>query len=82
MYNKDEINKIIDKNICILSRYSHAYADEKLKKFQLNKTQGEIVLFIYENDNLSLAEINRYFLRCCRLMAKKSTTFSPDLEIR
>jgi DNA-binding MarR family transcriptional regulator len=62
MYNKDHVNKIIDKNICIISRYSQGYADERLKKFQLNKTQAEIVLFIYENDNLSLAQINRYFL--------------------
>ena len=62
MYNKNQINKIIDKNICILSRYSHSYADEKLKMLELNKTQAEIVLFIYENDNLSLADINCYFL--------------------
>jgi DNA-binding MarR family transcriptional regulator len=62
MYNIDQVNKVIDKNICILSRYSHSHADEKLKAFDLNKTQAEIVLFIYENDNLSLADINRYFL--------------------
>jgi len=62
MYNKNQVNKIIDKNICILSRYSHAHADEQLKILELNKTQAEIVLFIYENDNLSLTEINRYFL--------------------
>ena len=62
MYNKNQINKIIDKNICILSRYSQSYADDKLKTLELNKTQAEIVLFIYENDNSSLAEINRYFL--------------------
>lgn len=62
MLSKESINKIIDKNICILSRYSHAYADDKLKDLQLNKTQAEILLFIYRNNDMSLAEINRYFL--------------------
>jgi len=61
-YNKKHVNKIIDKNIGIISRYSHTYADEMLKKFKLNKTQAEILLFIYENENMSLAQINRYFL--------------------
>lgn len=62
MYNKEQINKIIDKNISILSRYSHSYADEQLKSLDINKTQAEILLFINENDNSNLAEINRYFL--------------------
>ena len=62
MYHKNQINKIIDKNISILSRYSHSYADAQLKDLAINKTQAEILLFISENDHLSLAEINRYFL--------------------
>jgi len=61
MYHKNQINKIIDKNICILSQYSHSYADEKLKVLKLNKTQPEIVLFIYENDNLSLLRLIAIF---------------------
>ncbi|QEN08188.1 MarR family transcriptional regulator [Oceanispirochaeta crateris] len=56
------LKKIIGRNISILYRHEYQYIDIKLKKYNLNKVQAEVLLFLKDNDNVNHKEINDFFL--------------------
>lgn len=56
------MRKIIGKNISILYRNENNFVDVKLKKYNLNKVQAELLLFLRDNNGANLTEINESFL--------------------
>ena len=53
---------IIGKNACILSRASHAYLDERLKAYGLNKAHVEILLIIIDQGYMTHNSVAKYFM--------------------
>lgn len=56
------MRKIIGRNISILYRNEKNFVDVKLKKYNLNKVQAEVLLFLRNNNGANLTEINELFL--------------------
>ncbi|MCB2288551.1 MarR family transcriptional regulator [Clostridium sp. CS001] len=56
------MRKIIGKNISILYRNENNFVDVKLKKYNLNKVQAEVLLFLRDYNGANLTEINESFL--------------------
>jgi DNA-binding MarR family transcriptional regulator len=56
------MREIIGRNISILYRNENHFVDVKLKKYNLNKIQAEILLFLSDNNGANLTEINELFL--------------------
>ncbi|MBU3146086.1 MarR family winged helix-turn-helix transcriptional regulator [Clostridium sp. CF012] len=56
------MRKIIGRNISILYRNQNNFVDVKLKKYNLNKVQAEVLLFLRGNNGANLTEINELFL--------------------
>ncbi|MGV8979688.1 MarR family winged helix-turn-helix transcriptional regulator [Clostridium sp.] len=56
------MRKIIGRNISILYRNENNFVDVKLKKYNLNKVQAEVLLFLRDNNGAKLTEINELFL--------------------
>ncbi|MGH4139897.1 MarR family winged helix-turn-helix transcriptional regulator [Clostridium sp.] len=56
------MRKIIGKNISILYRHEKNFVDAKLKKYNLNKVQAEVLLFLWEDNGANLTQINELFL--------------------
>lgn len=54
-------NKIIGRNISILYRSEVNYADKQINNLNINKVQVEILLFVKDNRDTNLKEINNYF---------------------
>ena len=54
-------HKIIGRNISILYRSESNYTDKRIRNLNLSKIQVEILLFIKENPETNLKEINNYF---------------------
>jgi DNA-binding MarR family transcriptional regulator len=58
----ENIRKIIGRNISILYRNENNYVDVKLKKYNLNKVQAEVLLFLRDNNADNQTKINEFFL--------------------
>ena len=56
------MRKIIGRNISILYRNENNFVDVKLKKYNLNKVQAEVLLFLRDANGANLTEINELFL--------------------
>lgn len=56
------MEKIIGRNISILYRSEKNYADIKLKKYNINKVQAEVLMFLNENNGANQTKINEFFL--------------------
>ncbi|MGH4117372.1 MarR family winged helix-turn-helix transcriptional regulator [Clostridium sp.] len=56
------MRKIIGRNISILYRNANNYVDAKLKKYNLNKVQAEVLLFLRDDKGANLTQINELFL--------------------
>lgn len=56
------MRKIIGRNISILYRNENNFVDVKLKKYNLNKVQAEVLLFLRDDNGANLTEINELFL--------------------
>lgn len=56
------MSKIIGRNISILYRNENNFVEFKLKKYNLNKVQAEVLLFLNHYDGSNLTEINEMFL--------------------
>ncbi|MGH4050159.1 MAG: MarR family winged helix-turn-helix transcriptional regulator [Clostridium sp.] len=56
------MRELIGRNISILYRNENNFIDAKLKKYNLNKVQAEILLFLRENNGANLTDINELFL--------------------
>ncbi|MGH4124729.1 MAG: MarR family winged helix-turn-helix transcriptional regulator [Clostridium sp.] len=56
------MRKIIGRNISILYRNENNFVDAKLKKYNLNKVQAEVLLFLRDDNGANLTEINELFL--------------------
>ncbi|MEK6265706.1 MAG: MarR family transcriptional regulator [Clostridium sp.] len=56
------MRKIIGRNISILYRNEKNFVDVKLKKYNLNKVQAEVLLFLRDDNGANLTEINELFL--------------------
>jgi len=56
------MHKIIGRNISILYRNENNFVDVKLKKYNLNKVQAEVLLILNNNNGANLTEINELFL--------------------
>ena len=58
----ENMRKIIGRNISILYRNENNFVDVKLKKYNLNKVQAEVLLFLRDDNGANLTEINELFL--------------------
>ncbi|SHH33809.1 MarR family winged helix-turn-helix transcriptional regulator [Clostridium grantii] len=56
------MHKIIGRNISILYRNEKNYADIKLKKYNLNKVQAEVLIFLKHENGANQTKINEFFL--------------------
>ncbi|MGK0465613.1 MarR family winged helix-turn-helix transcriptional regulator [Clostridium sp.] len=56
------MRKIIGRNISILYRNEKKFIDIKLKKYNINKVQAEVLLFLRDDNGANLTEINELFL--------------------
>ena len=56
------MHKIIGRNISILYRNQKNYADIKLKKYNLNKVQAEVLIFLNHENGVNQTKINEFFL--------------------
>ncbi|MBK5243209.1 MarR family transcriptional regulator [Clostridium sp.] len=56
------MRKIIGRNISILYRNEKNFVDVKLKEYNLNKVQAEVLLFLKDDNGANLTEINELFL--------------------
>lgn len=56
------MRKIIGRNISILYRNEQHFVDVKLKKYNLNKVQAEVMLFLMDDNGANQSKINEYFL--------------------
>ena len=56
------MNKIIGRNISILYRNENNYVDIKLKKYNINKVQAEVLIFLKFNNGANQTKINEFFL--------------------
>lgn len=56
------MRKIIGRNISILYRNEKKFVDVKLEKYDLNKVQAEVLLFLRDDNGANLTEINELFL--------------------
>lgn len=54
-------HKIIGRNISILYRSESTFFDKQIRDINTNKIQVEILLFIKDNPDTNLTEINNYF---------------------
>jgi DNA-binding MarR family transcriptional regulator len=53
---------LIGRNISILYRNQNNYADIKLKKYNLNKVQAEVLIFLMYDNGVNQTKINEFFL--------------------
>jgi DNA-binding MarR family transcriptional regulator len=58
----DHMKKIIGRNISILYRNENQFLDQKLKPYNLNKVQAEIILYLYNNDGINQKTLNNFFM--------------------
>jgi DNA-binding MarR family transcriptional regulator len=56
------MHRIIGRNISILYRNQNNFVDVKLKKYNLNKIQAEVLLFLRDNNAANQTKINEFFL--------------------
>ena len=56
------MRKIIGRNISILYRHENNFVDIKLKKYNLNKIQAEVLMFLRDNNAANQTKINEFFL--------------------
>jgi len=54
--------KKIGRNISILYRNEYHFANCKLKKYNLNKVQAEVLLYLKDSNGINQIELNEYFL--------------------
>jgi DNA-binding MarR family transcriptional regulator len=58
----EQMRKIIGRNISILYRHENNFVDIKLKKYNLNKIQAEVLMFLRDNNAANQTKINEFFL--------------------
>ena len=56
------MKKIMGRNISIIYRVEHHYVDFKLKDFEINKVQAEVLIILQHKNGCNQNELNETFL--------------------